>query len=109
MNRIPLAERLHLLDEGVDKQEQNIAIVREMAETPITTYLAAFEDEMYRLMRIILMSPQQAKFQTVSSIAQWVERAELDWDEKNEVVKILALPFQRYCEERIKKNGKIAT
>lgn len=109
MKRIPLAERLGQLDEGINAQEQNIAIIRQMANMYIDTYLAAFEDEMHQLLKLIDIAPQQAKFQSVCDIAYRTEMKELDWEQKNEAVKILALPFQRFCAERINKNGKIAT
>ncbi|MDL2273307.1 hypothetical protein LJC34_01970 [Oscillospiraceae bacterium OttesenSCG-928-G22] len=103
MNRISLAERLGQLDKGINVQEQNIAIITEMANMYIDTYLAAFEDEMHQLLELVGIAPQQAKFQSVCDIARRVEMKELDWEEKNEAVKILALPFQRFCAERIRK------
>ena len=104
MNRIPWAERLNLLDEGVDKQEQNIAIIRQMADMPISTYLAALEAARNRLMEIVQMTPPQACFQSTNDIAHRVETICLAWDDKNEVVRILALPLPRLCSERINKH-----
>ncbi|MDL2287998.1 hypothetical protein LJC32_01290 [Oscillospiraceae bacterium OttesenSCG-928-F05] len=102
MNRIPLTERLHLLNEGVDKRAHNIAIIKEMAEMPIARYLAAFEGELERLARLLRTSPENLKDLRYRNVASIIAQSRYDWDVADEAVKILALPFKRYYEERTK-------
>jgi len=106
-NRIPLSERLERLEEvEANDNAYNIAIIKKMADMPIGTYLAAFGDALDRLIELLGLSPTKAKCLYYRDIAYVISKPCYDWSVKDAAVKILALPFQRYCEERTKKNGK---
>lgn len=106
-NKIPLTIRLLRLEDGEPSDNAyNTAIIKEMADMPIGTYLSAFDDELDRLMELLGLSPEKAKCLYYRDIAYLISQPRYGWSVRDEAVKILALPFQRCYEERAKKNGK---
>jgi len=107
MNKIPLEDRFRRIeDSNTSDNAYNIAIIKKMADMPIDTYLAAFGDALDNLIELLGLSPTTAKCLYYRDIAYVISKPCYDWSVKDAAVKILALPFQRCCEERTKKNGK---
>ena len=102
-NRIPLSERLERLD-GIDRSERaNRAEVKKMAYMPITLYLGGFPVALDRLMALLNLSPTKAKTLNYLDITRLIARINKDWSRAEEAANILALPFQRCYQERLKK------
>jgi len=102
-DRIPLSERLERID-GIDRGERaNRAEVKKMAYMPITLYLGGFPVALDRLMALLNLSPPEAKTLNYLDITRLIARAKKDRPRAEEAVNILALPFQRCYQERLKK------
>ena len=107
MNKIPLEDRFRRIeDSNTSDDAYNITTIKKMADMPIDIYLAAFGDELNKLIELLGLSPAKAKCLYYRDIAYVISKPCYDWSVKDAAVKILALPFRRYCEERTKKNGK---
>ena len=104
LNRIPLKERLERINEGYAGDEKyDISLITRLANIPITDYLEAFPFERRELLYMLGIEEEIAPHMTYREVAKQVEtlyESEEDMSKAESALNILALPFNRYCEER---------
>lgn len=106
----PLATRLELLDQGYAAHEEYVpALIRSMAEMPISNYLAGFPDDLKRL-RSLLGFTGDVPYQKVAAMVDGCYHQSDRFDAGREASRILARPLvvwnRKYLDWRDKHESE---
>lgn len=110
LNKIPLEERLDMLNRGyASDPEYDVCCIRSWAKMPIGDYMAAFYSEKEKLLRILAITEEQAMKITYQETAFIIDQM-LKVPEKREsawkAVQMLALPFLHFYKESRKEKER---
>lgn len=109
VDKIPLAVRLERIENGyASDPKYNYSALKSWAKIPVCNYMAAFPEEKEQLGELLYLSVEELEELTYCGAARKVNESFFTAGPRRrhnaiEAMKLLALPFERYFEERSKQ------